>query len=116
MEVKDIILISGIVVAGIWLGVCVVIEGKARKWAIIAGALLDIIFFAICKNCDFLMVGMLGGLACGIIPVVSRRKHQQAVKEFHGVWNWTVVSVIFFVMIFMVIALVYPNIRIEWGN
>ncbi len=117
MGTKDIILISGIIIACIWMMICVFLEGKGRKYVIIAGVVLDVILFAVSRNSGLLLAGVLGGLACGLIPMlISGRKYKRAVNEMHGVKNWTVVSLLFFVMIFMVISLAYPGVEITWGQ
>lgn len=113
MEAKDIIFISGIVVACIWLMVSILCDGKARTYVNLFGVLVDVILFMICQKVDFLAVGVIGGLICGIFPIMRRHKYQKAVEEFQGVWKWTIVSVIFFVMIFMVMALANPNVTIQ---
>ena len=115
METKDIILILGIVLACIWMLACILMEGKARKYVIIAGVVLDAILFAVSRNCELLLGGVVCGLAIGLLPtLVSRRKYDAAVCEMRGVKNWTGVAVIFAVMIFLVIALAYPEMKITW--
>ena len=114
METEDIILISGIVIACIWMMTCIFLEGKGRRYVIVAGTMLDVVLFAVSRNSGLLLAGVLGGLACGLIPtLVTRRKYDRAVKEMHGVKNWTVVSIIFFVMVFMVISLAYPGVEVS---
>ena len=114
MEAKDIIFISGVVVACIWLMVSILCDGKGRTYVNLFGVLVDVILFMICQKVDFLAVGVIGGLICGIFPIIRPHKYQKAVKEFQGVWKWTIVLVIFFVMIFMVMALAYPNVTVQW--
>lgn len=88
---------------------------KARKYTIVLGIVMDIVLFLICRNWSFLLVSIIGGLACGLIPTLtSRRKYAIAVKEMHGVKNWVGVSVIFFIMVFMIIALAYPGVEMSW--
>ena len=115
-NLTDIILIGGIIVAAIWLVVCLFLEGKKRKYVIMAGILIDLVLLIICRNGQMLCVGVLGGLFCGLIPFVSTRKYEMAVQEMKGVKNWVVVCVIFCVMLFMVVAIAYPHIRIVWKN
>lgn len=115
-NLTDIILIGGIIVAAIWLFVCLFLEGKKRKYVIRAGILIDLVLLIICRNGQMLCVGVLGGLFCGLIPFVSTRKYEMAVQEMKGVRNWVVVSVIFCVMLFMVVAIAYPHTRIVWKN
>lgn len=84
-------------------------------YIILVGAVIDIILFAICQNAERLLVGLLGGLACGLIPcLISGRKYRRAVDEMHGKKNWTVVSVIFFVMVFMLISIAFPSVEVVW--
>lgn len=61
MEAKDIIFISGIVVACIWLMVSILCDGKARTYVNLFGVLVDVILFMICQKVDFLAVGVIGG-------------------------------------------------------
>ena len=114
MDASNIIFISGVVVACIWLGASILCDGKARTYVNLFGVLIDVILFIICQKIDFLAVGVIGGLICGIFPIMRPYKYQKAVKEFQGVWKWTIVLVIFFVMIFMVIAVANPNVTLEW--
>lgn len=113
MEPTEAILLTGIIAASIWIAMCVIIEGRHRRYVIMTGIVIDIVLFIICRNSQLLLVGLLGGLACGLIPsFVSMRKYETAVKEMNGIKNWVVVSVIFFVMVFMTIAIAYPNLEI----
>ena len=115
MERSEIIFIIGIVIAVIWMLFCVLVEGKKRTYVILAGAVMDIILFAICQNAELLLAGLLGGLACGWIPfLISGRKYKMAVDEMHGKKNWTIVSVIFFVMVFMLIAISFSVDKVMW--
>lgn len=117
MERADVILLAGIIVALIWMAVCFFIEGKNRKYVIMAGILIDLVLLIICRNGQMLCVGVLGGLMCGLLPgFVSARKYEMAIQEMKGVKNWVVVSIIFFIMVFMVVAIAYPHIRIVWKN
>ena len=115
MERSEIIFIIGIVIATIWMLLCVLMEGKKRTYVILAGVAIDIILFAICRSPELLLVGLLGGLACGLIPfLISGRKYKMAVDEMHGKKNWTIVSVIFFVMIFMWIGIAFSVDNAIW--
>jgi len=115
MKRSETIFIIGIVVAVIWMLFCVLMEGKKRTYVILAGVVIDIILFAICQNAELLLAGLLGGLACGLIPcLISGRKYRRAVDEMHGVKNWTIVSVIFFVMVFMLIAIAFSVNKVMW--
>ena len=116
MERADIILVAGIIIALIWLVTCFIIEGKNRKYIIMAGILIDIVLLIICRSIHMLCVGVVGGLMCGLLPgFVSARKYEIAVQEMKGVKNWVVVSVIFFIMVFMVMVIAYPNFKyISW--
>lgn len=114
MEKTEIILLAGIIIALIWLGACVIIEGRNRKYVIVIGIMLDAVLFIVCKNSGMLFFGVIGGLLCGLVPGFgsSLWKYEMAVREMKGVRNWVAVSVIFFVMIFMTIAIAYPGTRI----
>lgn len=114
MDRIEIMLLAGIITAIIWMGVCLVMEGKNRKYIIMIGIMIDIVLFIICKNCEMLFVGILGGFLCGLVPGFGDlRKYELAIREMKGVKNWTVVSIIFFVMIFMTIAIAYPGLTIK---
>lgn len=116
MEKSDIIFIAGLIIALIWLFSCIFIEGKNRKYVIILGIMMDVVLFAICKNCEMLFIGLSGGLACGLIPqLTSVRKYKIAVREMKGVKNWLLVSIIFFIMIFMTISVAFPEIIVDFG-
>lgn len=116
MERTEIIFLAGLIVALIWLLACVIMEGKNRKYVILAGAMIDFILFIICRSVHMLCAGVVGGLMCGLIPgFVSMRKYETAVREMHGVKNWVIVSVIFFIMVCMVMVIAYPNFKyISW--
>lgn len=63
-----------------------------------------------------LLIALLGGLACGLVPqLTSVRKYKIAVREMNGVKNWLVVSIIFFVMIFMTMPIAFPELIIDLG-
>ncbi len=114
MEINDTILIIGIVIACVWLMVCVIAEGKNRKIIVGIGIVIDIVLFCICQNSEMLCVGVIGGLICGLCStLVSGRKYKKAVHELNGVKNWTMVVVIFFVMIFLTIAMSAPELEID---
>lgn len=115
MEHGEFIFIIGIVIAVIWMLLCILMEGKKRTYVILAGAIMDIILFVICRNVELLLVGLLGGLACGLIPfLISGRKYRMAVDEMHGKKNLTIVTVIFFVMVFMLIAIAFSVDKVMW--
>jgi len=116
MDKAEIVLLAGIITSLVWLGICIILEDKKRKITIIIGALIDIVLFAICRNSEMLFVGVLGGLACGVIPGFGSRlrKYETAVREMKGIKNWLVVSIILFIMIFMVMAIAYPELDIVW--
>lgn len=116
MKKNDLILFAGIIAALIWLALCIFIEGKNRKYVIISGIVIDVVLFVICKNHEMLLIALLGGLACGLVPQLSSvRKYKIAVHEMNGVKNWLVVSIIFFVMIFMTMSIAFPEIIIDLG-
>lgn len=106
MERMEIFALTGIIAALIWLCVCFFMEGKKRKYVIIAGIIIDVMLFMICRSYRFLLAGVLGGLACGLMPGLGKGvwKYEIAIREFNGIKNWTVVSVILFVMVCMVLA------------
>lgn len=106
------IFFAGLIIALIWLGACVIIEGKNRKYVILTGAMIDIVLFIICKNYQMLLISMLGGLVCGLSGL-GGHKYTTAVHEFNGVKNLVIVLMIFFVMLFMTMAIAYPNLEIE---
>lgn len=114
MNKKDIILIGGIIVACIWLLVYILIGNeKKRGIVLIIGAVLDFILYLICKNSGFFLVGIVGGLIIGLIPWFGeRRKYGIAIRETGGVKNLAVVTVIFATMIFMFVAIAYPDVEI----
>lgn len=115
MDQGNLIFVIGIVIAVIWMLFCVLMEGKKRNHVILAGVVVDVILFAICQNAELLLAGLLGGLACGLIPcLISGRKYRRAIDEMHGVKNWTIVSVIFFVMVFMLIAIAFSVDKVIW--
>lgn len=114
MEKTEIILLVGIIIALIWLGACIVIEGRNRKYVIVTGIIIDAVLFIVCRSWGMLFFGVIGGLLCGLVPGFgsSLRKYETAVRELKGVRNWVAVSVIFFVMIFMTAAIAYPGTKI----
>lgn len=112
MENNMIIILAGIIIAMIWI-MCVVIGEKNRKYIIIAGIIIDVVLFLICRNCGLFLIGVVGGLLCGSVPNFgSLRKYETAVHEMKGVKNWVIVSIIFFVMIFMAVGIAYPDLKI----
>ena len=118
MKKEEIILIIGIILCLIWLGSLIFAEGKKRKNVLIAGIIIDIILIVVSRNLSMLLVGLFGGLACGLIPNFGRsiRKYDIAVKEMKSVKNWTVASVIFFIMIFMIMAISYPELEVDFSG
>lgn len=116
MEKTEVILITGIIAACIWMAFAVLLEGRNRKRVITAGIGIDAALFIFCRSWEMLLIGFLGGIACGLIPGLGRGRwqYEQAVREMNGVKNWIVVSVIFFVMIFMTIAIAYPKLAVTW--
>lgn len=115
MERSDVILLAGTIAGLIWMGACVIIEGKNRKYVIIAGAMIDIVLLVICRNCGMLFIGVLGGLFCGLFGFFySARKYETAVREMKGVKNWVIVCIIFFVMLCMTMSIAYPELFHMW--
>ena len=116
MDRSGVILISGIVLASVWLISYIIFEDKKKKnIALIVGVVLDVILYFICKESEFLLVGIIGGLIIGLIPGLgSIRKRKIALKETGGVRNFTILMVIFVTMIFMSAAIAYPDTRIAW--
>ncbi|MBQ4522464.1 MAG: hypothetical protein IJA10_05855 [Lachnospiraceae bacterium] len=116
MDRTDVILISGMVFSCVWLITYIIFKGKKKKnIVLIVGAALDIIFYFICKQSDFLLAGVIGGLIIGLIPGIgSIRKREIALNETGGVQNLTMVMVIFVTMIFMSAAIAYPDVKIVW--
>ncbi len=111
MDRTEIIICTGIGVAVIWLITCVIIEGKGRKYVIMAGLIIDIILFLICRNLDFLLAGVLGGVAMGVIPIYPI-KYQTAISEVKGVGNFIVVCIIFCTMILLSVSIANPGLSI----
>lgn len=114
MGKTDIILIGGIILACIWLMVYILIEDKKKRGTILViGAVVDMVLYFICKNSEFLLVGIVGGLIIGLVPWFGdRRKYKNAVKETKGVKNLTVVMIIFVTMIFMFAAVACPGVKL----
>lgn len=117
MDKKDVILISGIVFSCVWLITYIIFTDKKKKnIVLIVGAALDIIFYFICKKSDFLLAGIIGGLIIGFIPWIgSIGKREIALNETGGIKNLTIVMVIFVTMIFMSVAIAYPDVKIVWN-
>lgn len=110
------LIIAGVIAALIWLGCCALIEGRNRKYVILTGVIIDVVLFAICRNYILLLCGLAGGLLCGLgVGAKSRKKYETAIREFRGVRNWIVASMILFVMIFMCIAIACPDMEIVFG-
>lgn len=118
METSEVVLIAGIIGGLIWLLFCVIIEGEGKKTVFGIGIFIDIILFAFCRNCELLFVSLVGGIILGMFPdwVFSRSKYETAVRELDEKKNVTLVIIIFVVMIFMVIGIAYPDVRIDWFN
>ena len=113
MDKAEIVFISGIIGAVIWLGFCFFIEGKKRNIVIAIGILIDIVMYVISPNEYLLLAGVLGGFACGLIPcLVSVRKYNSAVREMKG--KWVIVSVILFVMFFFFFSVAFPELTAKW--
>lgn len=114
MKKEEIMLIIGIVLVLMWLGFVILTKDEKRKNVIIIGILIDIILIFISRNFYMLLIGLIGGLLCGLIPNFGKsvRKYNMAVKEMNGVKNWLIVSIIFFVMMFMMFSIIYPNIKV----
>lgn len=122
VERREIILLAGIIMALIWLGMCLVLQGKKRKYVIIAGCIMDIVLLLICKNVKMLFCGILGGLLGGLVPGLggSLGKYDTALKELKGVGNLVIVLIIFCIMLFMIATIAYPElfrgINWTWNN
>lgn len=115
MERMQIILLTGIIIGLIWILMCVIIEDKYRKHVIMAGIIIDFVLFIICRNLEMLLIGLAGGLLFGFLPI-NPRKYETAVEEMKGVKNLVVVTVIFFIMMFMVMAIAWPGIKIDFSK
>lgn len=117
MDNRQIMLLAGIIIASFWLILCVFMEGKKRRYVIMTGILLDLVLFLICKNVEMFLIGVVGGLVCGLVPGFggSLWKYDTAVRELNGVKNWVLVSVILFVMFFMVISIAYPEVKVNFS-
>lgn len=116
MEKSKTLLLAGIIVALIWLGMCMIIEGKKRKYVIIAGCIMDLVLFLICKNGGMLFFGVLGGLLVGLVPGLggSLEKYNIAIKELNGVGNFVIVMIIFCSMILMSATIAYPQLKFKF--
>ena len=115
MEKREIILIVGIVIASIWLLLCTIMEGKNRKYVIIAGIIIDLVLFIVCRNLEMLLIGLVGGILCGLIPI-NPGKYETAVRELKGIKNLVLVCVIFCVMLFMVMAIAWPGLKVDFSK
>lgn len=113
MDRTEIIIAAGIGAALIWLVTYVIMEGKRRKYVVIAGLVIDMALFIICKKCDLLLVGIAGGFVVGLIPFYPE-KYKRAVGEVKGTWNFVAVCIIFCVMIFMAIGIANPELTIAF--
>ncbi len=115
MSKTDIILISGIIIACIWLMTYIIIEDDKKRRIILAvGAIMDIILYFIGKNSEFLLVGIIGGIIFSFVPAGSKRKRDNAIKETKGFFNYMLVFVVFTVMIFMIAAIAFPGVEFSW--
>lgn len=112
MDRTETIILAGIIVALIWLTVCVVAQERKRTYVILAGIVADIALLTVCRNVAMLLAGVAGGILCGLFPFRGVRKYKEAVCQMHGVGNWVIVSVIFFTMIFLTVAVAYPDLTI----
>ena len=116
MERAEVMLLVGIIVALIWLGACVIIEGKNRKYVIMTGVIIDIVLFLICRSWEMLCIGVFGGVFCALFGFLySTRKYESAVGEMKGVKNLVVALVIFFVMVFMTMSIAYPELKVSFS-
>ena len=115
MEKSEIIMLVGIIVATVWLLFCIIVEGEKRKFALGIGILIDIVLFAYCKNCGLLLTGIAGGALLGLAPkcFISGRKYEIAVRELKGKKNVAIVITIFTVMIFLMMGIAHPDIKID---
>lgn len=118
MDKREIMLLTGIIIASLWLFLCIFLEGRKRRYVIIAGILADFVLFLLCRNFEMFLIGVAGGLICGLVPGFggSLRKYDTAVQELHGRKNWVMVSVILFIMFFMVMSIAYPEIKVDFSN
>ncbi len=114
MENRDVILIIGIVAAVIWLGFCAMTEEKSRKNVFITGIAIDTILFILCRKWELLLIGIAGGVLGGLFPLAGIRRYTKALREMKSIKNLMIACTIFFVMIFMIIALLYPELKIDW--
>lgn len=112
MERREVLLVAGIIMALIWLGIYMILKGKKRKYVIIAGCIIDLVLFLICKNGVMLFFGIIGGLLGGLLPGLggSLSKYYTVVKELKGVANLVIAMIIFCSMIMMVIASTYSEL------
>ena len=113
MDRTEIIICAGIGMAVIWLITCVAIGEKKRKYVVLAGLVIDIILFLISRNLEFLLVGIIGGVLIGVIPLYPI-KYQEAVSEMKGAGNFIVVCIIFCTMIFMSVSIASPGLSIAF--
>ncbi len=112
MEKEALILLGGIVFACIWVFVCTILEQHKRKYMYIIGIFIDVVLFACCRNINFLLVGIVGGILCGLFPY---HRNPSAIHnmlcEFKRL-ELILVFVIFFVMVFMAAAIANPKVKI----
>ncbi len=115
MEKTDIILAGGIVLACIFLGLCVLLKPKNRKYVYIVGVIVNLLMYVHCRNNEFLLCGIAGGLIIGLIPIFgNKRKYNIALGELGGKGNLTIACILFCTTIFMTIAVAFPWIEINW--
>lgn len=108
MDKSEIIFLIGIIIALVWLGLCILIGDKKRKYTIIIGIIIDVILFIICKSYKMLLIGILGGLVFSLIPnFINRRKYDIAINLMNDKKSFVIVSIIFFVMVFMVLGITF---------
>lgn len=115
MEKADIILISGIVLAGIFLLVCVLLKPKNRKYAYLAGGMIDLLLLAYTGNSAMFFAGAAGGIIVGLFSCsLNVRKYRDAVRELGSVGDYIIACTIFCTMIFMTMAAAGPDVTFTW--
>ena len=114
MNKTDIILVGGIIIAIIWLMTYIIFEDeKKRRIVLVIGAIIDFVLYLIGKNTEFLLVGLIGGIICSLLPLRGVRKRYNAIKETRGFANYMLVFVIFTIMILMFAAIAYPGVEVS---
>lgn len=100
--------------ACIFLLVCVLLDPAKRKYGYIAGAVVDLLMFLYSRNKDMLFTGIVCGLILGIFPYLgNKRKYDIAQESLGGKGDLIIVFVIFFTMIFMTMAVAYPDMKVS---